>query len=155
MTEVHPRTAIRRFDVFAEYQRQEALADGIPADEAAGYGLWVAKVVASRSYGRALFKGTPTQVREQAAQQETAAAGAARPKWHTLEGQPQTDALFEEQIVRRMGQEFYQTVFVPAIEAARQAGKSYQGIRDSIRRPWTPAPPSQSGSGAGDAGGNS
>src|SRR5215212_537079 len=120
MSEGRLRAPIRRFDVFAEYQRQEALTDGIPADEAAGYGLWVAKVVASRTYGRALVKGTPPQVRERAAQQETAAEGRARPKWHTLEGQAQTDALFEEQIVRRMGQEFYTEVFVPAIEAARQ-----------------------------------
>src|SRR3954451_6035957 len=107
MTKGHPRAPIRRFDVFAEYQRQESLADGIPADEAAGYGLWVAKVVASRTYGRALAKGTPAQVREQAAQQENAAEGRARPKWHTLEGQPQTKTRFEEQIVRRMGAEFY------------------------------------------------
>jgi hypothetical protein len=64
MPEIRPRAPIRRVDVFAEYQRQEALADGIPADEAAGYGLWVAKMVASRTYGRALFKGTPSQVRE-------------------------------------------------------------------------------------------
>ena len=59
MTDVRPRAPIRRFDVFAEYQRQEARAGGIPADEAAGYGLWVAKVVASRTYGRSLFKATP------------------------------------------------------------------------------------------------
>src|SRR5215212_2860230 len=83
MSEVRPRAPIRRFDVFAEYQRQEALADGIPADEAAGYGLWVAKVVAGRTYGRSLFKGTPAQVREQAARHENAAEDRQRPKWHT------------------------------------------------------------------------
>jgi hypothetical protein len=56
--------------------------------------------------------------------------------------------------VRRMGAEFYTQVFVPAIEAAREAGKSYQGIRDTMRRDWTPAPPAKPGSGAGGASGN-
>src|SRR5690242_19649779 len=117
MTELRPRTAIRRFDVFAEYQRQQALADGIPPDEAAGYGLWVAKVVASRKFGGSLFKQPPSQVRQQAAQQEGRPPDQGHAKWHSLDGQEQTDALFEEQIVRRMGPDFYRTVFVPAIEA--------------------------------------
>ena len=51
MAETNPKAPIRRFDVFAEYTRQKALQDGMPEDEAAGYGLWVAKVVASRRYG--------------------------------------------------------------------------------------------------------
>jgi hypothetical protein len=43
-----PERPIRRFDVFAEYRRQEAEEKGRPEDEATGYGLWVAKVVAAR-----------------------------------------------------------------------------------------------------------
>ena len=39
-------------------------------------------------------------------------AGAGKPagsgKWHLLDGQPQTDALFEHEIVERMGSDFYQ-----------------------------------------------
>ena len=42
-----PRMPIRRFDVFAEYNKQKAMQDGMPEDEAEGHGLWVAKVVAS------------------------------------------------------------------------------------------------------------
>ena len=42
-----PKKAIRRFDVFAEVKRLEALAEGRPEDEAKGYGVWIAKVVAS------------------------------------------------------------------------------------------------------------
>jgi hypothetical protein len=47
-----PQRAIRRFDVFAEYSRQEQEAKGYPEDEAKGYGVWLAKVVAARRLGR-------------------------------------------------------------------------------------------------------
>ena len=49
---IKPKAPIRRFDVFAEYNRQKALAKGQPSDEAAGYGLWVAKIVAARKFRR-------------------------------------------------------------------------------------------------------
>ena len=38
-----------------------------------------------------------------------------------------------------MGAEFYDKVFVPAIEQARAAGESYEDIRDSIRKTWKPS----------------
>ena len=63
-----------------------------------------------------------------------------RPKrqgdWHLLDGEPQTDALFKKEIVLRMGEEFYQEVFVPEIRSAREEGKSYEAIRDSLRKTW-------------------
>ena len=34
-----PRNPIRRFDVFAEYRKQEQQDQGTPEDEAKGYGL--------------------------------------------------------------------------------------------------------------------
>ena len=49
--EMKPKHAIRRFDIFAEYRKQEQIAKEMPEDEAKGYGLWVAKVVASRHRG--------------------------------------------------------------------------------------------------------
>ena len=49
--EIYPKKAIRRFDVFAEYTRQERIKKGEPEDVAAGYGIWLAKVVASRKFG--------------------------------------------------------------------------------------------------------
>jgi hypothetical protein len=45
-----PVKAIRRFDVFAEFKRVEQISKGMPEDEAKGFGLWVAKVVASRKF---------------------------------------------------------------------------------------------------------
>ena len=47
-----PTKAIRRFDVFAEYSRQERLEKGYAKDEAKGYGIWLAKVVASRKFSK-------------------------------------------------------------------------------------------------------
>ena len=141
MSDTSPRMPIRRFDVFAEYSRQQAEEDGVPPDEAAGYGLWVAKVVAARKFGRSMSKKSPAQVHAEQTAAEGAVAGSAPPKWHTLDGAPQTDALFEHEIVDRMGRGFYAGVFAPAIVEARRTGKSYQAIRDSIRRDWTPAPP--------------
>lgn len=138
-SDLHPRLPIRRFDVFAEYNRQKAIEDGIPADEAMGYGLWVAKVVASRSFGRSALSKPPSELRQMGA--DEAAEGDApqdRPKWRSLDGKPQTDELFEKEIVRRMGAGFYHDVFVPAIEQAIAQGRSYQAIRDTIRKEWKP-----------------
>ena len=139
---LYPRLPIRRFDVFAEYNRQEALAKGVPGDEAAGYGLWVAKVVASGGgRGRSPFSPSAPRQSGHTAAPADGAAPAPDEKWHSLGGEPQTAALFEHEIVARMGREFYETVFAPAIADALQQHKSYQAIRDTIRRDWKPAPP--------------
>ena len=47
-----PRNPMRRFDVFAEYRKLEQQDQGTPEDEAKGCGLWIAKVVAARRFGR-------------------------------------------------------------------------------------------------------
>jgi hypothetical protein len=124
-----PANPIRRFDVFAEYRRQDEQAHGMPADQAKGYGLWVAKVVAARKFGR-------LRTRERPSAEE--AKVRRRRKWHVLGGEPQTDRLFDHEIVERMGSTFYRTEFVPAIRNAREQGQSYEAIRDRIRRRWKP-----------------
>jgi hypothetical protein len=117
-----PHAAIRRFDVFAEYSRQEALQKGLAKDEAKGYGIWLAKVVASRRFG-------PSKAKERAGEKPELVAG----KWRTLSDEPQTDELFDHEIVERMGRGFYRQVFT-AIRRAIKAGKKYVDIRDSIRK---------------------
>src|SRR5215210_7954273 len=87
---VKPRTPIRRFDVFAEYNRQEAIEDGQPDDEAAGYGLWVAKVVASRGFGRGVGMKAPSGGREVEGEGQEGKE-PEKPKWHALGGEDQTD----------------------------------------------------------------
>jgi hypothetical protein len=122
-----PKKAIRRFDVFAEYTRQEQLKKGQPEDVAAGYGIWLAKVVAARKFG--------TKAKESSGGHKHSPEGE---KFRSLDDELQTDQVFNIDIVLRMGPEFYQDVFVPAIEHARAEGKSYEEIRDEIRQDWKP-----------------
>lgn len=135
MAEPKPRRSIRRFDVFAEYRKQEEEERGLPEDEAKGYGLWVAKVVASRVYGRGSAIGASRargRDRDEKDEKEHLVDG----KWHVLGDEVQDEKRFDAEIVRRMGAEFYREVFEPAIKEAREEGKSYEAIRDSIRREW-------------------
>jgi hypothetical protein len=127
-TDLVPDKPIRRFDVFAEYTRLERLDKGDAQDVAKGYGIWLAKVVASRR-GRS---------------KEDGGSGARRkrpgpePKFRSLDDEEQTDRTFDHDIVDRMGEDFYEQVFAPAIARARQDGKSYEQIRDAIRKEWKP-----------------
>ena len=103
----------------------------MPADQAKGFGLWVAKVVAARKFGRLKDRERPS---------EAEARARRRRKWRVLSGERQTDRLFDHQIVERMGTDFYKEVFIPAIRHEREVGHSYESIRDRIRRRWKPAP---------------
>ena len=126
-----PKASVRRFDVFAEYTRLESLQDGQPADEAKGYAIWLAKVVAARKFGRL----RPGKRKSAEASREELAERAGR-KFRSLSGVEQTDAVFDKDIVDRMGKSFYTKVFSPAIKKAFEEGKSYKQIRDTIRRAW-------------------
>ncbi len=129
-----PRQPIRRFDVFAEYHRLERMQQGQPADEAKGYGLWLAKVVAARKFA----KGKTPQDLDRLYAEEALAKQYPPSKWRSLSGKEQTDQLFDQEIIVRMGREFYDQVFAPAIQQTYEAGKSYRDIRDTIRREWKP-----------------
>jgi hypothetical protein len=139
-TTLKPRTPIRRFDVFAEYNRLRGLEKGLDAPHAKGYGLWVAKVVASGGGRRASSqREAPAGEEEGAGQREVPREAPPEQEWHVLGGEPQTDALFEREIVQRMGPDFYARVFAPAIAQAVRRGSSYESMRDTIRKDWTPA----------------
>jgi hypothetical protein len=56
--ELKPLQPIRRYDVFAETKRLEPLAHGEPEDVARGYGIRIAKIVASRRFGGSAAKKT-------------------------------------------------------------------------------------------------
>src|SRR6185369_10260980 len=118
----------RRFDVFAEFHRLEARAQGMAGDVAKGHGLWLAKIVAARKLGRG--EGLNGKAGER-----TGPGGA---KWHVLGGKRQTAALFDREIVTRMGSGFYRRVFAPAVRRAFEDGKRYVEIRDSLRAAWKP-----------------
>jgi hypothetical protein len=125
-TQLKPAKPIRRFDVFAEYRKLDAEDEGMPSDEAKGYGLWVAKVVAARKFGR------------QSSEEQSAGQPSKRGRWHLLSGEPQTDERFDHEVVKRMGSEFYTHVFAPAVRKARLDGDTYEAMRDRIRRRWKP-----------------
>jgi hypothetical protein len=127
-----PDRAIRRFDVFAEYTRQERLEKGYPEDEAKGYGVWLAKVVAARRFGA----GSATSDRAKPSTRR--GEPAEEPKFRSVGEELQTDETFDHDIIDRMGPKFYEDVFVPAIAEARERGESYESIRDEIRKSWKP-----------------
>jgi len=138
MEEIKPKAPIRRFDVFAEYTRLQALKDGMSPEEAKGYALWLAKVVAARKYGL-LSPRPPSEVRKKLGERIPEIAREERgPRFYSIGGIKQTDELFDKEIIRRMGEEFYYKVFSPAIEEAFRSGKKYEEIRDSIRKDWKP-----------------
>jgi hypothetical protein len=126
-TQLKPRRPIRRFDIFAEYRKLDAEDEGMARDEAKGYGLWVAKVVAARKFGRVSDKADSRDGKP-----------PTSGKWHVLGDEPQTDALFDHEIIERMGPDFYSQVFAPAIREARSSGQTYESIRDRLRRRWKP-----------------
>lgn len=125
--EHHPDQAIRRFDVFAEYTRLERLAKGYPEDEAKGYGIWLAKVVASRQR-RSKDDGSASHPSK----------SGPEPKFRSLNEKLQTDRTFDHDIIDRMGAGFYEDVFAPAIKEAKVQGETYEAIRDRIRKAWKP-----------------
>lgn len=136
MAELKPKAAVRRFDVFAEYNRLKAMKDGMKSGRAKGYGLWLAKVVAAKKFGRlAKESGEPKKGKEK----EKPAEERAKTVWLKLSDIPQTDKLFDKEIVNRMGKPFYSKVFAPALKEAFEEEKEYREIRDAIRREWKPA----------------
>jgi hypothetical protein len=126
-----PNQPIRRFDVFAEYTRQERREKGFPEDQAKGYGIWLGKVVASRRFGQK----SPAESTKPAQERDR----SEEPTFRSVGDELQTDETFDDDIIDRMGARFYDAVFVPAITEARAEGKSYETIRDTIRRGWKPA----------------
>jgi hypothetical protein len=135
MDEPKPRLPIRRFDVFAEYQRVTNQRRGMPEDVAKGRAIWAAKVVAGRRFGAA----PPPKPRAENGKSRPAAHHEEEEEeegFRSLGGELQTDQTFEHEIVNRMGSEFYERVFRPAITDAVEQGRHYEDIRDTIRKSW-------------------
>jgi hypothetical protein len=125
--ELHPRAEIRRFDIFAEWNRLKARQQHkLSEAEARAYGLAVAKVVAARK-----FAGhRPEQLGEwkgRARREDVTEAW-----WEHLGSSGE----FEQKIIARMGRTFYRRVFQPSLRAAWRAGQKYEQIRDQLREGW-------------------
>jgi len=140
-SEIRPLQPIRRFDVFAETKRLEALAHGEPDDVAKGYGIRIAKIVASRRFGGSAAKTShhkKDDEPESEAPKGSRFGGEGGSKFRALDGEIQSDETFDREIVDRMGPEFYDVVFQPAIRDALATGRKYEQIRDTIRKDWKP-----------------
>ncbi|HWE62397.1 MAG TPA: hypothetical protein VHB98_11855 [Chloroflexota bacterium] len=133
MADRKPRLPIRRFDVFADYNRVKHEAAGMPEARAKGDAIWLAKVVAGRRGGSASHTAPPEgeQTGERARKEAREEEG-----FRSAGGIPQTDRTFDKEIIDRMGEDFYREVVHPAIEQAVHAGKKYEDIRDTIRKEW-------------------
>lgn len=140
-SDLRPIQPIRRFDVFAETKRLEALAHGEPDDVAKGYGIRIAKIVASRRFGGASKKSHSDKKSrpDRNASAGDRFGGEGDQKFRALDGELQTDETFDHEIVERMGPEFYEVVFQPAIRDALAQGRKYEEIRDTIRKTWKPS----------------
>ncbi len=128
---IAPKAEIRRFDVFAEWNRLKARTLlRLPEPEARTYGLAVAKVVAARK----LHGYRPRELAEfkRQARMLTRPEQITIPWWHKLASAEE----FEKKIIQRMGRDFYERVFQPAITRAWQEGKTYEEIRDVLRQEW-------------------
>ncbi len=133
-TSTPPRMQIRRFDVFAEYNRLQAEEKGLDPDAARGYGLWLAKVVAARKFARkGETKAALTDKLKEGGKEQL------EEKYRSLDGEPQTAELFDREIVGRMGDDFYREVFQPAIRSSFERHERYEDIRDAIRAGWNAA----------------
>jgi hypothetical protein len=125
--DVPPRRQIRRFDIFAEWNRLKALErKHMDEDDARAYGLAVAKVVAART----LHGQPPEQVRD--LKKKAKAEETDEPWWEHLGSSDE----FERRVVARMGADFYERVLQPAVREAWDAGKHYEDIRDTLRAAW-------------------
>jgi hypothetical protein len=140
--EFKPLQPIRRFDVIAETKRLEALAHGEPEDVAKGYGMRIAKIVASRRFGGSAAKKAhhnKADTLDGGSEKESRFGGEGGTKFRALDGEIQSDETFDREVIDSMGPEFYELVFQPAIRDVLAAGRKYEQIRDTIRRDWKPA----------------
>jgi len=136
---------LRRFDVFAVYNYVNNLKKGMPDDKSKGEAIWLAKHVAGgkrvkvgggaldnkkvnaakhcacKSGDTPLFDGVPEQ---------------SESYWKNLSGVEQTDEMYDKDIVRRMGEQFYNEIFLPRIKEL--SGKKYVEFRDSVREELEP-----------------
>lgn len=138
-SELRPLQPIRRYDVFAETKRLEALDKGAPEDVAKGYGIRIAKIVAARRFGGGT-KPSHSKKDKGGEKEATGPFGLEEgEKFRALDGELQTDETFDHEVIDRMGPEFYERVFAPAVAEALAAGRKYESFRDTIRKEWKPA----------------
>jgi len=124
---------IRRFDVFAVFNFVQNRRKGMPEDKAKGDAIWLAKHVAG---GKRIKVGggvldNKINAAKHCACKEEIKKEEPQAYWKSLSGIEQTDVVYDHDIVRRMGEGFYNEVFLPRIQAL--VGKKYVEFRDVIK----------------------
>ena len=114
-------TTIRRFDVFAEFNKQKKEAEGYPTDVAKGEGLWLAKFTASRRFAKSAPK---KKGNGNGGNKATIVS-----KFKSHNDITQTDKLFDKDIIGRLGEEIYENILVKGVRAAMKQGLKYNDIR--------------------------
>ncbi|HLZ07970.1 MAG TPA: hypothetical protein VKT80_05230, partial [Chloroflexota bacterium] len=89
-----PSQTIRRFDVFAEFTRLKQQKEGKPLDEAKGYGIWLAKVVAARRFRPASESKSTSDERPGVKDRGKRAPESTHERFRSLNDVPQTDEVF-------------------------------------------------------------
>ena len=128
----NPQVPLRRFDVFAEWNRLLRIASAFP------HGRGSSRLRPGRGQSRRQPEVRQYSSAEVKQWKQQARTGEMRGAWWQKLG---SDEEFQSKIISRMGERFYRQAFAPAIEQAWQAGKRYEDIRDTLREQWNPAPP--------------
>lgn len=131
-----PRLPIRRFDIFAEWNRlrgKEKLR--LDDSDARAFGVAVATIVAARKFSG--YQREQISDWKRRAKRDTAEDHGDN--WWRHLG---TAEKFDHSVISRMGDAFYRSEFQPAIRSAWDEGKRYEDIRDTLRAEWNGAPDS-------------
>jgi len=121
---------IRRYDVFAATEFIKNLNNGIPEDVAKGDAIWLATLVAARKFSKGSTKPRTSNGKDKKYAEKN---GIYTSKWRQLSGIDQTDKVYDKNIIQRMGEDFYEQVFLPKLKSLVEAGLSYKEYRDSAR----------------------
>jgi len=125
---------IRRYDIFAITEYLKNLQKGLPEDVAKGDAIWLATLIASRKFSRG--KVQPRTVNGKKDKKLAEKNGIYTSKWRMLSGKPQTDKVYDKNIIQRMGEDLYQIV-LNKVKELFEAGLDYMDYRDSVREELT------------------
>jgi len=130
MEKIKAKANIRRYDVFAVSEYVKNIHKGIQEDISKGDAIWLATLVAARKFSKGSHKPRTSNGADAKSAKKN---GVYTEKWRYLGDVLQTDKLYDQKIVERMGKEFYENEFLPAIEKEVDLGHEYKDYRDSIR----------------------
>lgn len=125
-----PQNNIRRFDVFTECERIKYTKRGFPLYVAKGLAIWTAKLVSGGKLKKNFFSGPNTGYHKA---NLNSSSNNNKSVFRSLNNVPQTDLMFDKEIIERMGKEFYEQTFQPMVRDNLSQGFEYRQFRDTLR----------------------